>query len=51
VAGGCQRTPDLRNPDLTRADLTGAFLEGATMPIGQKYEEWLKNSGEENSGH
>jgi uncharacterized protein YjbI with pentapeptide repeats len=26
------------------------FLEGATMPDGQKYEDWLKSRGEENSG-
>jgi uncharacterized protein YjbI with pentapeptide repeats len=25
-------------------------LEGATMPNGQKYEDWLKSRGEENSG-
>jgi hypothetical protein len=25
-------------------------LEGATMPDDQKYEEWLKSSGEENNG-
>jgi hypothetical protein len=22
-----------------------SFLEGATMPNGQKYEEWLKSKG------
>lgn len=44
---------DLRQADLGRANLSGAFgwtdaqfraagsLEGATMPNGQKYEEWL----------
>jgi uncharacterized protein YjbI with pentapeptide repeats len=47
---------DLRDADLRDADLSGAvgitaeeleqesrFLEGATMPNGQKYEDWLKN--------
>lgn len=57
----------LHDADLREADLSGAFgwteeqlteaksLEGATMPYGQKYEEWLKDKagrGEngENSG-
>jgi uncharacterized protein YjbI with pentapeptide repeats len=47
---------DLSDADLRDADLSGAvgitaeeleqesrFLEGATMPNGQKYEDWLKN--------
>ena len=45
---------DLTNTDLTNADLTDAqvteeqleaakSLEGATMPNGQKYEDWLKS--------
>jgi len=45
---------DLTNTDLTHADLTDAqvseeqleaakSLKGATMPNGQKYEEWLKD--------
>jgi len=46
---------DLRNADLSGADLSGAqgvtdghlaearSLEGATMPNGQKYEDWLKD--------
>jgi hypothetical protein len=25
-------------------------LKGATMPNGQKYEDWLKSRGEENGG-
>jgi uncharacterized protein YjbI with pentapeptide repeats len=50
------RPLDLRGADLSRADLSGAegitndelqkqakTLEGATMPNGQKYEEWLKS--------
>jgi hypothetical protein len=57
---------DLRGADLSGADLLGArgvteeqleqaeFLQGATMPNGQKYEDWLKSKdgGEdaENSG-
>ena len=46
---------NLRQADLSRANLSGAFgwteaqfraassLESATMPNGQKYEEWLKD--------
>jgi len=46
---------NLRQADLSRANLSGAFgwtdaqfraaisLEGATMPNGQRYEEWLKD--------
>jgi uncharacterized protein YjbI with pentapeptide repeats len=56
---------DLTGADLTGADLTDAkvtqeqldkakSLTGATMPNGQKYEDWLKSKGsgeeEENSG-
>jgi uncharacterized protein YjbI with pentapeptide repeats len=48
------RDADLRDADLTGADLTGALittqqlaaaqsLRGATMPNGQKYEDWLKD--------
>jgi hypothetical protein len=47
----------LSGTNLTRAVLTNAgvneeqleqatFLEGATMPNGQKYEDWLKSRGE-----
>jgi len=47
---------DLTGTDLTDVDLTDAVvteeqldqaesLEGATMPNGQKYEDWLKSSG------
>ncbi len=47
---------------LDGADLTGArnvtehqldtceSLEGATMPDGQKYEDWLKSKGPEKDG-
>jgi uncharacterized protein YjbI with pentapeptide repeats len=50
---------DLSSADLTGADLTDAkgwtteqlrsakSLEGATMPDGQKYEDWLKDRGED----
>jgi uncharacterized protein YjbI with pentapeptide repeats len=56
---------NLRQADLSRANLSGAFgwteaqfraassLEGATMPNGQKYEEWLKDKqdrGEDGGG-
>jgi uncharacterized protein YjbI with pentapeptide repeats len=56
---------DLRQADLSRANLSGAFgwteaqfraassLESATMPNGQKYEEWLKDKqdrGEDGGG-
>ena len=48
------RGADLSNADLSGANLKGAnvteerlakckSLEGATMPNGQKYEEWLKS--------
>jgi hypothetical protein len=45
----------LARTDLTRADLTGAegvtkeqleqakSLQGATMPNGQKYEDWIED--------
>lgn len=47
---------DLTNTDLTNTDLTDAkvteeqleaaeSLEGATMPNGEKYEDWLKDKG------
>jgi uncharacterized protein YjbI with pentapeptide repeats len=52
---------DLSGPDLSGADLTNALvteeqlyqaksLEGATMPNGQKYEEWLKSKGRGEDG-
>jgi uncharacterized protein YjbI with pentapeptide repeats len=52
---------NLAGADLTHADLTGAkvtqeqlnqarSLEGATMPNGQKYEEWLKSKGRGEDG-
>ena len=56
---------NLRQADLSRANLSGAFgwtdaqfraassLESATMPNGQKYEEWLKDKqdgGEDGGG-
>jgi uncharacterized protein YjbI with pentapeptide repeats len=65
LIGATLTNTDLTNTDLTNADLTDAkvteeqleaakSLEGATMPNGQKYEDWLKskNSGVdgENSG-
>jgi hypothetical protein len=57
---------NLSGATLNAANLTGAHLthatvsekqldkvkslKGATMPNGQKYEEWLKSRGQENSG-
>jgi uncharacterized protein YjbI with pentapeptide repeats len=54
---------DLSGANLSYAHLEGArgiseeqlheqckILIGATMPNGQKYEDWLKNRGEENGG-
>jgi len=55
------KVTNLRGTDLSNADLSGAYLtgtevskeqldrckslKGATMPDGQKYEEWLKSKG------
>jgi hypothetical protein len=57
------RKAHLIGADLTRADLRGAggitpeeleqqakSLEGATMPNGQKYEDWLKSKGRGDDG-
>src|SRR5215213_5181362 len=56
------RDANLRGAKVSKADLSGArdttskqlaqakSLEGATMSNGQKYEDWLKSRGEENSG-
>jgi uncharacterized protein YjbI with pentapeptide repeats len=52
------KNADLSGADLSGADLTDAYLseeqlnsaesrEGATMPNGQKYEDWLKSRGED----
>jgi Pentapeptide repeats (8 copies) len=53
---------NLRGADLIEADLRGArgwteeqrvtvkSLEGATMPNGQKYEDWLKSKGSREDG-
>jgi uncharacterized protein YjbI with pentapeptide repeats len=65
LRGSMLRGADLSGADLSGADLhqakewtedqlTAAHLEGATMPNGQKYEDWLKSKGRgedgENSG-
>ena len=65
LKGAYLRGADLKGADLIEADLSGAegitneeleqqaaSLEGATMPNGQKYEDWIKSRGEdgENSG-
>jgi hypothetical protein len=57
------RNAEVQGAKLRNADLNGAVhisnqelyqqagvLEGATMPNGQKYEDWLKSRGEKNSG-
>jgi uncharacterized protein YjbI with pentapeptide repeats len=53
------REANLGGAFLTNADLIGELsvasdLEGATMPDGQKYEDWLKSKGKwehgENTG-
>jgi hypothetical protein len=66
LRGANMRGADLTGADLSGADLAYAnlseakvtqeqleqarFLEGATMPNGQKYEEWLKSQGSEEDG-
>jgi len=63
LRGADLRGAKLRGANLTNAELTDAqvtdeqleaakSVEGATMPNGQKYEDWLKSRGEdgENSG-
>jgi len=63
ASGACLESADLAETDLTATNLSDAqhitseelvqqasILAGATMPNGQKYEEWLKSRGEENSG-
>ncbi len=56
------RQADLSGADLSNAKLKGArvrgtpqlvicrSLEGATMPNGQKYEDWLKSKGRGEDG-
>jgi hypothetical protein len=41
---------NLRGATLTNADLTGTLLAAATMPDGQKYEDWLKSKDREEDG-
>jgi uncharacterized protein YjbI with pentapeptide repeats len=62
LRGADLRGAQLSNADLRGADLTQArdwteeqlrearSLEGATMPNGQKYEEWLKSKGHGENG-
>jgi hypothetical protein len=63
LRGADLREADLRGTDLRTADLTAAkgvdieqleqqafSLEGATLPNGQKYEEWLKSKGSGEDG-
>jgi uncharacterized protein YjbI with pentapeptide repeats len=65
LSGADLRGTDLRGANLRGADLgakglsekrlrAAKSLEGATMPDGQKYEDWLKSKGSgddgENSG-
>jgi hypothetical protein len=53
--GVSPKNADLEHANMGRANLTDAYvskeqlrsaksLEGATMPDGQKYEEWLKST-------
>jgi hypothetical protein len=44
AAGGCSqgRRQD-QGSGTTEAELRGAVLRKATMPNGQKYEDWLKD--------
>jgi len=63
LSGADLTNADLTGADLSEANLSGArgisdeeleqqakSLEGATMPNGQKYEEWLKSREEGDSG-
>ena len=62
LSGAILLTANLRGAELRGADLKGVrgwaveqlsaakSLEGATMPNGQKYEDWLKSRGEGDSG-
>jgi uncharacterized protein YjbI with pentapeptide repeats len=57
LSGADLRSANLRNADLTGAkawtvkQLTSAKnLERATMPNGQKYEDWLKSREKGDSG-
>jgi hypothetical protein len=63
LSGAKLSSADLSGADLSGADLSGAkgttieeleqqakSLEGATMPDGQKYEDWLKSKGRAEDG-
>ena len=61
LSGAYLRSAQLTGADLSEALLTNASipedqvaqcgsLEGATMPNGQKYEDWLKSKGREKEG-
>jgi uncharacterized protein YjbI with pentapeptide repeats len=63
LSGADLRGAILSDMDLSEANLEGArgvtneqleqqakLLKGATMPDGQKYEEWLKSKGHEEDG-
>jgi len=61
LGGACLYKTDLRGADLEGASgitneklaerVSGSkFLEGATMPNGQKYEDWLKSQGRREDG-
>jgi uncharacterized protein YjbI with pentapeptide repeats len=56
LSGAILTGVNFRNANLSEAQVTeeqlgqASSLEGATMPNGQKYEDWLKSRGEENSG-
>jgi hypothetical protein len=62
LSGATLYEANLSDADLSRANLSGAWdttneqleqaksLKGATMPNGQKYEEWLKSKNREEGG-
>ena len=63
LSGADLRGANLHEADLSGADLSNAIgvanehldeqawsLEGATMPGGQKYEDWLKSKGHGEDG-
>jgi uncharacterized protein YjbI with pentapeptide repeats len=51
VSGADFSGTNLRNAKVTNEQLaTCKSLEGATMPNGEKYEDWLKSQGRREDG-